>query len=207
MRKIAILGGGPSLESAPVSDPTWALWGMPWMDIPELDLYFEIHAGWRNGGYYPCGEQPGTVVEYLNDITSEQCPIIMAKKEPDVIHSIGVLFEPLDLMAGRRYLESSVGYMLAMAALVCEEGDTVGLWGVDLNTDEEYGYQRPNAEFWVGYLRGQGVDVFVPRSSALLKSAWAIGHYGAAKPVFVGDGMAFEARETVKKIMDERTKN
>lgn len=174
------------------------------MDIPELDLYFEIHADWRSSTFYPCGEQPGAVVEFLNGITSDQTPIIMAKKEPDVIHSIAVMFEPLDQMAGRRYLESSVGYMLAMAALITEPGDVVGLFGVDLNTNEEYDYQRPNAEFWVGYLRGKGVDIIIPRSSALLKSAWAIGHYGAANPMFVDDGMAFDARERVKKIFDGR---
>src|SRR5690606_6566767 len=53
--------------------------------------------------------------------------------------------EAIALMGNRRYFTSSFSYMLAHAIL--EGVDEIGIWGVDLVTDEEYTRQRPAAEF------------------------------------------------------------
>lgn len=187
--KIALLGGGPSLKDAPVNDETWSLWGMAWMGIDALDAYFEPHDYWHKATYYPCGEGRQNIADYMNDISAGGQPIFMHQAEPDIKNSRRLEFEHFDALAGRRYLESTVGYMLATAALIVGPGDEVGLFGIDLSTDEEWSYQRPNAEFWVGFLRGRGVTVTTPESSALLTSAWDVGYYGVVDAKYVGGGV------------------
>lgn len=196
--KIAILGGGPSLKDAPVTDETWSLWGMAWMCIDALDVYFEPHTYWDRANYYPCGEGRENIVSYMNDITAGGQPVFMQEVEPDINNCRRLERELFREMAGREYLESTVGYMLATAALCTGPGDEVGLFGVDLLTDEEWGYQRPNAEFWVGYLRGRGVTVTTPESSALMTSAWDTGRYGVGGAKFIGAGPGPSAPDQVE---------
>ncbi len=73
------------------------------------------------------------------------------------------------------YWNSSIGYMLALA--IHEGVDRIGVWGVDMKADDEYGYQRPNCEYLIGLARGKGIDVVIPEESPLCK--------------FQGDGIKF----------------
>ena len=203
--KIAILGGGPSLADAPLHDTSYVFWSMPWIDIPEMDLYFEPHSDWRElGEFYPCGMQPGAVAEFLAATTSAQSPIMMLQKEPDLPHSIAFPFAAADALSGGRYLESTVAYMLAFAALATQPGDEVAMWGCDLDVGSEYVHQRPNAEFWCGILAGRGVSVTTSPQSSILRSVWSKGYYGAPGNKFIGDGMSFAAKEQVQEYI-ERT--
>ena len=54
------------------------------------------------------------------------------------------------------YFNSSIAYMLGLA--IVEKVDRIGIWGVDLNCDDEFAYQRPNAEYLIGFARGRGID-------------------------------------------------
>ncbi len=76
------------------------------------------------------------------------------------------------------YFTSTPGQMIATA--LYEGFGRIEVYGVDLLQTEEYAYQRPGAEYWIGLARGLGVEVLVPTGSALLKANYV---YGYSEPV------------------------
>jgi hypothetical protein len=52
---------------------------------------------------------------------------------------------------------------------------TIGVHGVDMATDTEYGAQRPSCEYFIGLLAGAGYRIQIARASDLLQTA---GMYG-----------------------------
>lgn len=71
--------------------------------------------------------------------------------------------------------QSSIGYMLCLAI---EGLHNIGLFGVDMSADDEYGYQRPDTFYLIGYARAAGLSVHIDPASSLLKSQWTGGVYG-----------------------------
>ena len=79
--------------------------------------------------------------------------------------------------ACKDYIMSSIGYMLAMA-IIDKSIDIIYLYGVDMASNEEYGYQRPNTEFLLGVASGIGKKVILPDNTSLLRS---VAKYGTAE--------------------------
>lgn len=177
MRKVGILGMAPTtLHEAPYADPSWELWSLPWSVVRRSDRFFDPHKNWDTQGYYTCGPERKTITSWLSDLGG---PLYMDKVEPDIPNSVAIPWDEIKGITGRPtngtdepYIESTIGVMLAVACLELEAGDKLGLWGVDLDTDGEYAYQRPNAEFFLGYLKGKGVSLFIPKKSALLSTCY-----------------------------------
>lgn len=132
--------------------------------------WFEIHAPhtWVNGT--------------LSDWVKDDYPTWLARiaKDPNDMLVLmeeyvpGAVKYPLDAVMKLRgmetgYLESSMAYMLAMAAV--EKVPRCGIWGCDLTEIDEYGYQRPNLAYMIGLFRHQGMKINVPRTSALWELA------------------------------------
>ena len=72
------------------------------------------------------------------------------------------------------YFYSTISYMLALA--IAEGFEEIGLWGIDLAHDSEYEYQKPSAEYFLGIARGQGIKIYLPEQSALLKGMYRYGY-------------------------------
>ena len=67
------------------------------------------------------------------------------------------------------YDEARAKYAHILDPLVeLEKADKIGVWGIDITADDEYEYQNSNAEYFIGFARGRGIEVFVPEESALL---------------------------------------
>jgi hypothetical protein len=73
---------------------------------------------------------------------------------------------------GHAYFESSLCYMLALAAMLrdaCTSSfSTICLPGVDMEDPTHFAY-RYGLHFWLGILRGQGVTLEIPNESACLQ--------------------------------------
>jgi hypothetical protein len=140
-------------------------------------------------------------------------PIYMLEKHEDIPASVAY---PLDEMARRfgRYFTSSIGYMLALAITEGRDerfqpvGDShfdwIGVYGIDLASDTEYGDQRPNAEYFIGFARGLGIDVHLPEASALLKADHLYGYERSPSH----SGLLSEAwiRQQIRAMKDEHGK-
>ena len=93
------------------------------------------------------------------------------------------------------YFTNSISWMLAKAIMDLTyqdedgkwravEGAEIGVWGVDMmmagGPGSEYGYQRPSCEWLLGWARGLGIKVHIPKESDLLKTAFVYGDAKAA---------------------------
>lgn len=164
MRQVAIIGLAPSTHGlAPYRDPSWERWGLPWdPHAIHYDVLFEMHDRrlWplRGDGYE----------DRLREFNA---PVYMQRTHEDIPNAVGYPFPYVIELTGD-YFNSSVAYMLGMAIWFGQGKPPVtriGIWGVDLHEDEEYAYQRPNAEYLIGLARGRGIEVEIPTASSLLR--------------------------------------
>jgi len=148
--------------------------------LDRIDLGWEIHRDWRTAGDYPTGNEAEKREGYINFLG---VPTYFLQAEPKIEQSLVYPLEevaraikcPLRPSGDGGYFESSIGYMLGLLILQTIQGNApekVGIWGIDLMTGGEYAYQRPNAEYMIGFLRGLGVVVYIPKRSALLSSEY-----------------------------------
>jgi len=175
--KVGIVGlSQSSRHLAPWKRPDWELWGLAWdSERYAFRRTFEMHDRADLEAFY--GDRlPG----YLEKIEPCQC-LYMAG--PDVP---GARIYPFDVVADDvgGYWCSSIAYMLALA--IHEGASEIGVYGVDMRGDDEYGYQKPNCEYLIGLARGRGITVHVPDVSPLCKFVSPpdrdyAGRYGRSK--------------------------
>lgn len=144
----------PSARVAPTDVESY---GLPWSGYSHrYSVHFEMHdrSLWERRG-----------PEYLEALRDSPVPVYMQRVEPDIPQSVAF---PLDdaIALGGDYFNSSIAYMLALAALM---GHDVNVYGVDNHTDGEWWFERPCNEYWIGLLRGQGRRVWVHPDSSLLR--------------------------------------
>lgn len=89
----------------------------------------------------------------------------------------GMTHEPRVISKG--YLTNTISYMLALA--IIEGYEQIGIWGVDmavsseLRGKNEYSWQRPSCEFFLGWAAGMGIKVYIPPTADLLKTRHLYG--------------------------------
>jgi hypothetical protein len=194
-KKVAIVGFAESWKLAPWDDPSIECWCLNefWKYAPRWNRWFELHdddtLGISKRDALPEGEQKRHL-DWLSKDHGEGKPIYMQPQYCDGRYPNAVPL-PLDRLVGQfgRYFTSSIGYMTALA--IADGYDWIGLYGIDLASDIEYQQQRANAEYFVGYAKGQGRTVVLAETSAICKA----GHlYGYEKPLTEGN----EILEAVK---------
>jgi hypothetical protein len=180
MRSVAIIGKCSSTRmDAPLTDATWEKWALGWDLLPVHDRFYEIHENWR---YFLGNKEDGEA--HQRWLMGQKVPVYMRQVEADIPTSVAYPFDEIADLIGRNsrgkdaYIESSIAVMLAHAILEGvkpasgkEKVTRIGIWGVDMAVSSEYGYQRPNCEYLIGFARGMGIKVWVPPQSALLTPA------------------------------------
>lgn len=185
--RIAILGFARTYTEAPFEDPSVAIWGMNelYKLLPRWDAWFELHDTHYLGRTARV-ETPDEPERHVNWLKAQPAgkPIYMLRVFPDIAASVAY---PIEAMCARfgRYFTSTIGYMMAVAIAQIVDArvdpktpgpdEWIGLFGVDLASDNEHAAQRPNAEYFVGLARGMGITVFVPEHGAITH---APGLYG-----------------------------
>jgi len=176
-KTVAIVGLSPnSCTLAPFKEDV-ELWSMNeahhWSWMTRATRWFQIHNTYRrevaNRG----------VVGHYDWLKANKwnIPIYMIKALPEVPNSCAY---PLDEIREKylgkvtrgnevvTYFNSSIDYMIAMA---CYEGyERIELYGVDASATTEYEKQRPGVHFWIGIALGQGIEIWLPSGSMLLKT-------------------------------------
>jgi len=87
------------------------------------------------------------------------------------------------------YLSSTIAYELALA--IHEGFAEIHIYGVDLNTESEYAWQKPGVEYLIGVAVGRGIKVVIPDNCALLKAPL----YGRGYLSERGEYMSYEQLE------------
>jgi hypothetical protein len=159
--KVAIVGLSPSThEMAPYNDPEWELWGLPWDGYwSRFDRLFEMH-----DMRLLTGEHSKRKADYFERLYGCGVPLYMQDE-----YFQGATRYPFESVASTvgDYWNSSIAYAMALA--IHEDAEEIGIFGVDMKADDEYGYQKPNMEYLVGLARGKGIKVNIPDESPLCK--------------------------------------
>lgn len=181
-QRILIVGSAHGWETAPFDDPSWAVWSLSRMytGIPRWDAWFEIHPYdrlcERLDGETPKPAQERQRADYHRWLSvNHGKPIFMQEVHPAVPSSVKYPLEMIKQTFPHPYFTNTVGYMLAYACAMRvahpEDGPKeIGIWGIDMATEEEYQTQRPGVEYWVGVAVGLGIRVTIPEVSDLVKS-------------------------------------
>ena len=177
--RVAIVGTAPSSRNlAPYADPSWQIWGVgpgnlqPESRLPRCDVFFELHP------FKDITKEP-SYAPYLGELARVP-KVYLQKQEPGFPNSVEY---PIDRMVerfGPYFFTSSFSYMIALAIeemVALEDPEKIiGFWGVDCSASEEYGYQRPGAQFFFMRAREAGIDVVCPPESDLLQPPGLYGY-------------------------------
>lgn len=166
LKKVAIVGGGPSRRKAPFDDETWEIWAFSsraWR-YPRVTRWFELHSmtdlrdqliTFRRGRRSYRG--------YMRMLRRMECPVYMQKTYRRIPNSVAY---PLELALEKfgRCFTSTVSYAVALA--IIEGYDVIGLWGIDVRRTE-YRHQRPALRYLLGLAKAQGIEVVLPPAARL----------------------------------------
>jgi hypothetical protein len=182
-KKVAICGFAESWKLAPFDDPTVEIWGLNELHkyLPRWDRWWEVHDA-DTLGVTKRDLSEGEQKRHLEWLAKDHGPNKRIYMQPEFCDGRfpNAVTYPLDKMCRifGRYFTSSIGYMLADA--IVDGYSWIGLFGIDLASDVEYPYQRPNSEYLIGMARGLGREVVLAPTSAICKA----GHlYGYEKPL------------------------
>jgi hypothetical protein len=84
--------------------------------------------------------------------------------------------ELLGNFSTQRFFTSSISYAIALAIYLSY--DRIEMYGIELESNTEYFYQRDCATFWTGVAVGNGIDVYAP--IAMFKAPYLYGYEGGA---------------------------
>lgn len=166
LKKVAIVGGGPSRRRAPFSDPSWEIWAFSsrWYRYPRVTRWFELHSlidlrqqlATRKPGRRSYGN-------YMRFMRQLDAPVYMQKKHPRMPNSEAYPIEEALAKFGRCFT-STASYMIALA--IMEGYAVIGLWGIDVSRPE-YIKQRPAIRYLLGVARQEGIKIRFARGHAL----------------------------------------
>lgn len=187
--KVAIVGFAPSsmTDVRPYfSDPAFEIWAINqlYVAFPAIvkaaTRWFQIHTrreydtALRDHNHHDWLAGKGRIPHNNN------FPIYMQEPIPaDIPMAIPFPYKEITDYFGR-YFTNSISWEIALAIYETVKAREMGLkgftdiyiFGVDMATNDEYQEQRPSCEFFVGWARGAGINVYIPAKSDLCKTMW-----------------------------------
>jgi hypothetical protein len=192
--KVAIVGfAASSKDLAPYDDPTWSIWGLNqlYRHIPRADRWLEIHHNWNNHVV------EGT--DHQKWLAEAPIPVYMVDRVPTIPNSVRYPIERV-MTGNPDYFTSTVAFAIALA--LSEGFKEIGLWGIDLIVGDEYFYQKPCAEFWIGTAHGKGVTITLPKTTALCTQSHRYGYQSEPESLI----KMSELMKRKQGLLDERHK-
>lgn len=165
--------------AGPYDDPTWGITALNqlYRFSKRVDLHYEIH----ERAVFEADMVRDT--DYVGWLRACPIPIMMLDLYPDIPNGVRYPVEEINAWIGpsaRDYLTSTPAYMAAYVVWSKAMGinphlTEIGVWGIDLIVGEEYDYQKPCMEFWLGVARGAGMALTIHEKSSLLKTLQRYG--------------------------------
>jgi hypothetical protein len=165
---------------------TWEVWGCSpglWATAERASRWFETHR-WEPGA-------PWFSPEYVSFLMRFRGIVYTGGPVPEIQNHQVYPIERVEEVFSAYFLHSSLSLMAAMAILEIEDdraktapkaatqeqydawlkerGDVIGLWGVDMAANEEYGDQRSGCHFFILEALRRRIGIFVPPESCILR--------------------------------------
>jgi hypothetical protein len=190
-RKVAIVGTADTCHMTPYDDPEFEIWGVNngYLLMKRWTRWFELHPITHDGShFYRRGQREfrGTDMDtYMKKLAELNCPVYMQQHWDQVPQSCTYPLADVAQVFGSQlgwfhqtfdgtqpsydvYLTNTISYMMALAIL--EGFEEIHVYGVDMAVSSEYGVQRPSCEFFLGYIVGKGIKLYLPPQCDLLKA-------------------------------------
>lgn len=188
--KIAIIGSAPSsIDLAPYADPSWAIWvcspgAFATVAKKRSDVWFETHRFQPSlpGRAGEPGTKPWFSPEFHQFLRDHKGPVFMSEVHASIPNSVRLPFEALIDKYGPYHFTSSVAWMLALA--IDQRPKMLGLWGIDMSATEEYNYQRPGCQHFLGMAKAMGIGIVLPAESDLMRPTMMYG-IGELSPRYI----------------------
>lgn len=172
------LGGKPQIQPpTPHIEESWKIWACSpgaYGRVERCDAYFELHR-WEPG-------QPWFSPEYCQFLREFKGPVYTGGYVPELPTGEVYPIKEIEAEFTSYFLTSSLALMFALAIYKLKQFDkemeaaglekeqhTIGMWGVDMAANEEYGYQRAGCQFFILDALRRGIEVYVPPESDLLR--------------------------------------
>ena len=161
--KVLILGTAETLKQTPYEDTSYDIWACATClqhpkDFKRGDLLFEMHT-------------PDRWQHRTEQINNSKIPVMMQKKYKEIPLSrefpVQQIWDYEPIWEKMRYVSNSVSWMTMYAMTLGYK--SIGYFGVHFATNDEWIYERPNLEYYMGYAKGKGIDIWVPDGGELLK--------------------------------------
>lgn len=166
LRKVAIVGGGPTRLRAPFRDRSWDIWAFSSRRTryPRISRWFEIHH-MTDLRQQLASKKRGrrTFRGYMRFMRRLKCPVYMAKTHTRIPNSVEFPKDKLVTEFGRCFT-STAAFLVALA--IQEGYNVIGLWGVDVK-GAKYRRQRPALRYLLSLARRRGIRIYLPRRSTL----------------------------------------
>lgn len=175
-KKVALCGFATNtLVNVPWDDPSFEIWGMNqgYLHMKRrADRWFEMHL--------PDGVADVRDPNYLDWLKTTPIPVYMIDTYDFVPTAVRYPIEDAIRVANRDYFTSTVAFMLALIEM--EGFEEVHLYGINLAIGDEYFYEKPCAEYWLGRLEAKGRKIYIPKASSMLKQYMRYGYNIDARP-------------------------
>lgn len=191
-----IVGFAPSWVLTPWGDTDAHFWGMnalhkvapdkPWTHWFQLHDIDQHHTEDRD--------------EHVKWLASQPYPVMMfeehAAKVIDELPNLAIYPRAEVLAEFGNYFTNTVSWEIALAIMMGYK--RIGIYGIDMAQDSEYGGQRPSCEWMIGVAQGRGIEVDIPGTSDLLKTPYLYG-------IEDGGAMRVKYDARMKELIERRT--
>jgi hypothetical protein len=162
-KEVIILGMGATRQFCPFDAETWSV-NMGYIQVCMLgghcEKIFMAHGQTKD----PYG-RPMFVWEHFNRLAEEGIEIWNTHKVKGLKSKLFPL-KRLIKKYGTDYFSDALCYMIVWA--IDKGYRKIRLYGCDMMTQEEYGWEKGGIEYWVGYAKGLGIEVEICEGSQLL---------------------------------------
>lgn len=178
--KVVIIGKGTGWQDAPKLSEEYDTWGITQLILRrEVDLVIDMNV-------YIDGRWGDKELNEANIARSLCCVKNLEYIDLDTY--------PLEEVIGEfdtDYFGNTVDYAVALA--LYKGYDSIDMYGVNMETESEYFYQKPSLDFWCGVAKGRGVTlrIFGERSSLMRTKDKKLYGYDRLQKINKEKGMVF----------------
>lgn len=168
---VVILGSSQKTgKEAPFDDKTKDIWIFNSAHIFDWTKRFDVVFQMHSSEIYAANEE-NLHWKWMKE--NKKYPIIMQKKDPRVPKAIEY---PIDAVTNllsnfkrgdevNKYFTSSVCYAIGLA--IHYNYKRIEIYGIEMETNSEYIYQRDGVSLWIGIAISKGIEVVLPKSSII----------------------------------------
>jgi hypothetical protein len=175
--EVIVLGKAAGWEEAPFfyEDAKVQTWGLNTHILSRpLDICFEPHdVEWwmENWNQIRSWHKPERgYPKHIEKVNEHAIPYLTLKHYDFIPTSEAYPVEEICNHFGIDYFTGGIDYMVAYA--IWKGVAKIDIYGVHTTKDDEYEYQKPSLEFWIGVAIGRGIKIKVHGPTTLLKTMY-----------------------------------